>query len=46
MTGDALLIRLRREQIELQRLIHINAFNHKAMDRYNYLSVLIARLSP
>lgn len=42
-TGSSSTIRWRREQKELQRLIHINALNHAAIDRYNELSRLLER---
>ena len=45
MTGDATVIRLQRERVQVERLIRINALNWRAMDRYNELSDLIATLT-
>jgi hypothetical protein len=41
MTGDATVIRLRRERAVVERLIHVNALNHDAIDRFNELSRLL-----
>jgi DNA polymerase III subunit beta len=40
-TGDATTIRLRRERVEVERLIRVNALNNTAVDRYNQLSHLL-----